>query len=416
MKKAGGNLMYEVGNTVHRLNRDEKKEEFANMLIREAESVDALLRETLLRCFVAGEEDYKELFDAYREISDMDYSAHMRMIIVKPEGEHRGSELHFLKKRIESAALGRGIVLNSVLKDHILVITDNLEKSWVLSLTEKIRLTVRKHGGCDIMAVYSDIVTFSDLPEKYAKLQACLDGLFYAGNSRILYENDISERHFFEEQPDYETFEAYIKDGDASSAKSFLNDYFGLIERARPSSDVAKERCAGLYASLLRCCSVQKLDAYLKGEEELRRADSFGAVKRIIHEASDEIASENKPKNTKIYSSLIKDTIETIDKNIENENLSLRWLAGTILYTNVDYLGKLFKKETGKNFSHYVMEKRMEMAKELILEGKKDRIYEVAEKVGYGSNSQYFSQVFKKYTGVSPLEYKEFARLMRQKN
>ena len=56
----------------------------------------------------------------------------------------------------------------------------------------------------------------------------------------------------------------------------------------------------------------------------------------------------------------------------------------------------------------------MEMAKALIVEGKKDRIYEVAEKVGYGSNSQYFSQVFKKYTGVSPLEYKEFARLARE--
>ena len=54
--------------------------------------------------------------------------------------------------------------------------------------------------------------------------------------------------------------------------------------------------------------------------------------------------------------------------------------------------------------------------KAVIIEGKKDRIYEVAEKVDYGSNSQYFSQVFKKYTGVSPLEYREFARLAREKN
>ena len=114
------------------------------------------------------------------------------------------------------------------------------------------------------------------------------------------------------------------------------------------------------------------------------------------------------------FSTLISDTLELIDKNLGNEELSLRWLAGSILYTNVDYLGKLFKKEVGENFSHYVMKKRMEMAKSLIIGGEKDKIYEVAEKVGYGTNSQYFSQVFKRYTGVSPLEYKEFSRQQKK--
>ena len=55
----------------------------------------------------------------------------------------------------------------------------------------------------------------------------------------------------------------------------------------------------------------------------------------------------------------------------------------------------------------------MEMAKSLIIADKKDKIYEVAEKVGYGSNSQYFSQVFKKYTGVSPITYKEISKVSR---
>ena len=154
----------------------------------------------------------------------------------------------------------------------------------------------------------------------------------------------------------------------------------------------------------------------MKGISSVQNAKTLGEIKAFIEEKGFEIADSNVPEANRIYSSLIRDTIKIIDENIENENLSLRWLAGTILYTNVDYLGKLFKKETGKNFSHYVMEKRMEMAKALILEGKKDRIYEVAEKVGYGSNSQYFSQVFKKYTGVSPLEYKEFTRLTREKS
>jgi two-component system response regulator YesN len=157
------------------------------------------------------------------------------------------------------------------------------------------------------------------------------------------------------------------------------------------------------------------MEKYMSGVAIIQKAQTLREIKNLIEKSGFEIADMNAPESAKIYSTLIRETIGIIDENIENENLSLRWLAGTILYTNVDYLGKLFKKETGKNFSHYVMEKRMERAKDLILEGKKDRIYEVAEKVGYGSNSQYFSQVFKKYTGVSPLEYKEFARLEREK-
>ena len=155
------------------------------------------------------------------------------------------------------------------------------------------------------------------------------------------------------------------------------------------------------------------IDKYMKGIVEIQKQKTLRGIKDFINEKAAEIVKANAPKTTRIYSSLIQDTIRVIEENIGNENLSLRWLAGTILYTNVDYLGKLFKKETGKNFSHYVMEKRMELAKELIVGGKKDRIYEVAEKVGYGSNSQYFSKVFKKYTGVSPLEYKEYARMAR---
>ena len=181
-----------------------------------------------------------------------------------------------------------------------------------------------------------------------------------------------------------------------------------------PTPAVAKTHCLELYVCIIRCCETDKIDNYMKGIMYLQDAKTIGEIRSFIEEKGLEITEANTPEKRKVYSALIRDTMRIIDENVRNENLSLRWLAGTILYTNVDYLGKLFKKETGKNFSHYVMEKRMELAKETIIEGKYDRIYEIAEKVGYGSNSQYFSQVFKKYTGVSPLEYKEFAKLMRE--
>lgn len=83
-------------------------------------------------------------------------------------------------------------------------------------------------------------------------------------------------------------------------------------------------------------------------------------------------------------------------------NLKLASLARELNY-NSDYLSQIFKKDTGKNFNTYLIEVRMEKAKELLLQGNY-KIREVAEAVGY-TNEMYFSTAFKGYTGVSPKRF-----------
>lgn len=68
------------------------------------------------------------------------------------------------------------------------------------------------------------------------------------------------------------------------------------------------------------------------------------------------------------------------------------------------YFSALFKKQTGVNFVDYVTDIRMDKAKRLLLETNK-RILEIASEVGY-ENEQYFSRVFKKTVGQSPLQYR----------
>jgi two-component system response regulator YesN len=34
------------------------------------------------------------------------------------------------------------------------------------------------------------------------------------------------------------------------------------------------------------------------------------------------------------------------------------------------------------------------------------KVYEIADRIGFGDNPQYFSQVFKRHTGFTPSEYK----------
>ena len=71
---------------------------------------------------------------------------------------------------------------------------------------------------------------------------------------------------------------------------------------------------------------------------------------------------------------------------------------------SVSYLSKLFKQEMGQMFSEYLIETRIKVAIELLLNGNL-RIYEIADRVGY-SSQHYFCAAFKKVMGCSPSDYR----------
>ena len=75
---------------------------------------------------------------------------------------------------------------------------------------------------------------------------------------------------------------------------------------------------------------------------------------------------------------------------------------------NVDYVSKKFFKETGQKFSNYLTDLRIQKAKELLSGTENDKIQNIAELVGCGNNPQYFSQLFKKNTGMTPSAYSRY--------
>ena len=68
------------------------------------------------------------------------------------------------------------------------------------------------------------------------------------------------------------------------------------------------------------------------------------------------------------------------------------------------YISKLLKEETGFSFIQYLTMVRIRNAKELML-NPEFKIYEISELTGY-SSQHYFCKAFKKFTGLTPLEYK----------
>lgn len=95
----------------------------------------------------------------------------------------------------------------------------------------------------------------------------------------------------------------------------------------------------------------------------------------------------------------------TVKKYIESEYQTATLEdAARLIHMNTSYLSQLFKQRSGANFSDYLIETKMKVAKQQ-LNNVDLHIYEISEMVGY-TNPKNFSRTFKYHFGLSPKEYR----------
>lgn len=99
----------------------------------------------------------------------------------------------------------------------------------------------------------------------------------------------------------------------------------------------------------------------------------------------------------------IQKVMEYIDRNV-TENVS-RSEAAEMAILSEDYFTKVFKQQTGYGFKEYVLKRKMDYSQRLLKETN-FQIGVIAMKVGY-SNFSNFTYQFRKYTGLSPQEYRD---------
>ena len=111
--------------------------------------------------------------------------------------------------------------------------------------------------------------------------------------------------------------------------------------------------------------------------------------------------STSKENNTVVR---LSKAIVYIEKNLD-KRLSLHEVAAEACFSPYHF-HRLFSIVIGETLNNFIVRKRIERAADFLLHKPQKQITQIAEEVGFASLSS-FSRAFKKFYGLSPMEFKE---------
>lgn len=184
-----------------------------------------------------------------------------------------------------------------------------------------------------------------------------------------------------------------IGDGDLHGGCNEIERLLIAAERGRPPVTALKDAVGQLLAGIQ-----SKTGLTLSTAGQIERSRSFAEMEADVQEVLTILRGQGR-----LYSAPIRKALDYIGFHFA-EDISLN-LVADFVYLNRDYLSRQFKKEVGVNFSEYLMNLRMQRARQL-LETTNLRISDVAMSVGI-TNLSYFSTVFHKAFGCKPNELRK---------
>ncbi len=247
----------------------------------------------------------------------------------------------------------------------------------------------------------------------YRESLLALDFKLWAGKNVIIPYQDIEKTnsgHLFS-YPDYDTFVTILREGNEKKAFSFLTHIFiSLKSQEYASRGFLHLTMLGLVNQIIRALmefNIAIEDVFGKAFDPLREVTSIETLvdmeawfKNILIRAIEEI---NRHKQD-VSKNFVEKAKCFIEENYPDPELNLIKVADSV-FVSSSYLSHLFKEITGSTVIEYLTKTRIRAAKKLLKETQ-SKVYEIAEAVGF-SDYHYFGIVFKKITGLAPLEYRD---------
>lgn len=245
------------------------------------------------------------------------------------------------------------------------------------------------------------------LPGLYEQARHALQKrILYGNHIAITYHDRYEAKHAAVNRPDLEKeLEIAIETGNGDKALCVLDTLWGAVMDELSTVEQVHEGVLYFNSLFIRFiqqkgCSVKEVAGddmvYLQNMGALTTKDQLRAcLTRVLRNFIAHLDRRRGAAGHKMVEAILL----LIEEHL-HEDVTLHSMAEQ-LYINSSYLSRLFKQETGKSFSSYVMERKMELAKAALLNGAK--VYDASASVGYRDVS-YFTKVFRKYWGITPGE------------
>ena len=191
-----------------------------------------------------------------------------------------------------------------------------------------------------------------------------------------------------------EFFNAYLQPLNETALKSNLIKNYIFVDIVLAVAKLVNELGGDIEKVIPELNSIEMIMAGIGSVEQLREQ-----ICRILSGAL--VYRDSQPNGQ--YKNLIRKAKEYLERHYADPELSLNQVAAQA-NLSASHFSVVFSQETSQTFKEYLTEIRINKAKEL-LRMTSLRSADIAYQVGY-NDPHYFSSVFKKNTGLSPMEFR----------
>ena len=394
-----------------------------------------LARVIFLRNLVLGADDNSEKLDEKLEYLKLPFQNNDEITVA-------AAEIDDYQSLIQNKSEAEIVSINFIIKGFIDQVLDNYQAGscfmrrdgeYIILLNRKYaerhKISLILENIAEILNKYDRITLsigightvnrFGSVNISYREAESALKNKFFTGPGSIIHFEDIAETKALNKtiNDNDNIRKNYLRAaiigsihlGNEKSIADMMKEYFSFIAG---SGDLSKEYICSQFLELIIAayhdfCKTEGevpeiFKWYVESMGKIFQAETMPEIKNqtasmilaTVRYFNDKYSRRNMASVVRIKDYIIK---------MRNKNISLNDIAKEV-YLSPNYMCAVFKRETGQTINEYIIADKMNCAKEL-LQSTKMKIFEIAEHLGYES-PHYFSYSFKRYTGLTPHQYR----------